>query len=135
MNVCDQIETLRPIGKVSCSIFHGSQILPRKERLKKNGYYEIPDDFWVALDREEAKAHILNSLCHHIEDGESILNEEEVSPLVGMYVESFPSNVVFYTNYEGSYECISNSFLDIAVIIENELGLVGLICIEDNQQP
>lgn len=132
MNICDSIERIRPIGKVTCSIFHGVQVLPKKKRLIKSGFVPLPDEYWVPIKKEEAQKLILQSICYHLEDDEKILEESKVFELISSFVESFSDESRFVTNFDGSFECISHSYLDIAVVIENSKGVLGLICIEDS---
>jgi hypothetical protein len=135
MKICESLKSIRPVGKVTCATFHGSQVLPRKSRIKKSGFYAIPDEFWLPVSIKAAKDLILKGICYHIEDDEKIVEEETVAPLVECLFDGFNKNISFYTNFNGSYECISHSFLDIIVLMENNNGVVGLVCIEDEQQP
>ena len=134
MNICESLERVRPIGKVTCSTYHGSQILPKKARLKKNGFYALSEEYWLPIDGIVSKKLLLESICYHLEDNEKVIEEKKVSGLVNALIDSFSEETKFYTNYDGSFECISNSFLDVAVIMENNDGVTGLVCIEDSQQ-
>ncbi|MES9942045.1 MAG: hypothetical protein ABW104_12495 [Candidatus Thiodiazotropha sp. 6PLUC2] len=135
MNICEKLSSSRPAGKVTCGMFNGSNILPRKARLKKLGFYVLPDYFWEKVSKNEAKNILLDSYCFHIEDHERLLNEEVMFPLIEGYVDSFSDDSLFYTNCKSGFECISNSFLDVAILVEGEKGVLGIVCIEDNQQP
>jgi len=135
MNICEYLEIIRPIGKVTCSTYHGSRVLPKKERLKKSGFNALSEEYWLPIDNTDTKKLLLESICYHLEDDEKIIEEGKVSDLVSTLIDSFSEETKFYTNYDGSFECISNSFLDVAVIMENNNGVIGLVCIEDSQQP
>jgi len=126
---------IRPVGKVTCSTFHGDQVLPKKARLKKSGYLVLQDEYWFEVDSEKSKSLLIKNICFHLEDDERLLDEVNVTSYVHALIDSFPIDTKFYTNYDGSFECISDSFLDVAVSIENSSGVIGLICIEDSQQP
>lgn len=135
MNICESLEKIRPIGKVTCSTFHGSQILPKKSRLKKSGFYALSEKFWLPIDVTGSKKLLLESICYHLEDDEKVIEEEKDEELINSLLDSFAEETKYFTNYDGSFECISNSFLDVAIIMENSNGVIGLVCIEDNQQP
>ena len=133
MNICESLSSIRPIGKVTCATFHGAQFHPRKARIKNLGFSNIPDELWLPISVEDAKDLALKSICFHIEDNEKILDESLVIPMIDGLFNGFTDSNCF-TNFDGSYECISNSFLDIAIMIENDKGVTGFICVEDNQQ-
>ncbi len=135
MNICDTIERIRPVGKVTCGSYHGSQIIGRKNRIQKLGFRPIPDVFWVELNKSEVTELLVRSLSCHIEDDERILNEDEVKPVVNGFIKMFGKGAIFFTNVSSGFECISTSFLDVAVLVENEKGVVGFVCIEDDQSP
>lgn len=135
MNICDSIESIRPVGKVTCGSYHGSQIINRKNRIKILGFRPIPDVFWVKLNKSEATELLIRSLSCHIEDNEKILNEDDVKPVVSGFIQMFEKGAKFFTNVSSGFECISTSFLDVAVLIENEKGVIGFVCIEDDQSP
>ncbi len=131
MHICESLRTIRPTGKVVCDVFHGSQVLPRKVRIRKCHYHAIPDELWSPISGADAQRLVLKSICYHVEDNETILDEDLVSPLVDELFNSFADDVSFFTNDD----CISHSIYDVAVIAENANGVVGLVCIEDDQQP
>lgn len=136
MDICARIESVRPKGKVTCKIFHGVEIASRKQVLRKLRFYALPDYFWAELEPEEAKETITRYLSECIEDGEQILPSIDVEGLSEAFISKLGSGVKFYTNCEGGYECISrSSYLDLAVIAESEAGMVGIICVEDNEKP
>lgn len=133
MNICEQIKSLRLIGNVTCVKYHGTQIFSLQERLKKLGFYGLSDSFWANIDKNRAIKLLTNSICYHLDSDEKLFDEIEVDFIVTSYVHSFPNDCVFKTNYNGGFECISNSFLDIAVVIEYDDGVLGFVCVEDNQ--
>jgi hypothetical protein len=135
VNICDTIESIRPVGKVTCGSYHGSQIIDRKNRIKNLGFRPIPDVFWVELNRSEVTELLVRSLSCHIEDDERILDEDNVKPIVIGFIEMFEKDEKFFSNATSGFECISTSFLDVAVLVENEKGVVGFVCIEDDQSP
>jgi len=135
MNICEALERIRPIGKVTCATFHGSQITDRKSQTKKLGYRPLSDSFWIPISEIEAEALLVQSISSHIEDDERILDEDEVKPIIASFIRMFPKDTKFFTNFDGGFECISHSYLDIAVTMENENGVVGFVCIEDDQAP
>jgi hypothetical protein len=90
MNICESVERIRPIGKVTCSTFHGSQVLAKKARLKRSGFYALSEEFWLLLDREGSKKLIIESICYHLDDNEKIMEKESVTELVNALIDSFP---------------------------------------------
>ena len=48
--------------------------------------------------------------------------------IVKSYVYSFPKDCVFKTNYNGGFECISNSFLDVALVVEMRWCIRFCVC-------
>ena len=134
MNICEQLSSIRPEGKVLSKVFHGSQILSLKTTLKREGYYALSDEFWEQISEAEATKLISESICYHLDSGDKLLEEEKVLPLVAEYFKMLPSNCTLKTNNKSGFECVSHSSLDVAVIAELN-GIVGLICIEDNESP
>tara|TARA_R110000868_G_scaffold266212_1_gene525078 strand:- start:295 stop:702 length:408 start_codon:yes stop_codon:yes gene_type:complete len=135
MNICDSLEGIRPIGKVTCGTYHGEQVLSKKSRLKKSGFFTLSEEFWLPIDRAASKNLLIKSFCYHLEDDEKIIEEDNVSDLISAFIDSFSEDTKYSTNYDGSFECISSSFRDIAIIMENNIGVTGFVCVEDSQQP
>jgi hypothetical protein len=132
MNICETLESMRPEGKAVFGIFHGSQILPRKERIKKYNYYNLPEEFWRVISLKEAEKALIESYCHHPETNRKLLNEADVEILIKDYLSTFPNEAEIRTN--DSLEPVSSSFYDTTILIELN-GVVGLVCIEDQQEP
>ncbi|SFC57030.1 hypothetical protein [Pseudoalteromonas denitrificans] len=47
--------------------------------------------------------------------------------MVNAFINGFSKECKFYTNYDGSFACISNSFLDVAIIMEDNDGVTGFV--------
>jgi len=133
MNICEKLKDIRPEGNVVCDIFNGRQVISRKERLKKYNYYNLPSELWLDISIDEAQQILENSFCFHLESEREILEKELVTPLIKGFLNALPKDAKIMTNYDGSFEPISNAFLDIAVIAELD-GVVGIICIEEKQE-
>ena len=132
MNICETLESMRPEGRAVFGIFHGSQILPRKERIKKYNYYNLSEEFWRVISLKEAETALIDSYCHHPETNRRLLDESDVEVLIKGFLSTFPSEAEIRTN--DSLEPVSNSFYDTTILIELN-GVVGLACIEDEQEP
>lgn len=135
MYISRALEEIRPKGKVTCKTFHGKEVVSKKNRLTKNGFYALPDEHWVLINEKQAKRILIDSFCYHLEDNEKILEECFVTPSINELMSSFSLETKFFTTFHSdSFECISNSFLDIAVIMENSDGVIGFVCVEDIEQ-
>lgn len=132
MYICHELERIRPEGKVTCKLFHGRQVVSRKMRLEVEGFYPLPGELWNPIDKGDAINLALKSLCYHLDSEKKLLDKEQVLTLVTAFLAVFSESSVFSTNYDGSFECISHSFLDIAILIENKSGVTGLLCVEDS---
>jgi len=132
MNICETLESMRPEGRAVFGIFHGSQILPRKERIKKYNYYNLPEEFWRVISLKEAEKALIESYCYHPESNRKLLEESDIEILIKDFLSTFPSEAEIRTN--DSLEAVSkNSFFDTTILIELN-GVVGLACIEDQQE-
>lgn len=132
MNICERIVTSRPKGKVTCHQYRGADVISRKDRLKRLGFYVLPDHLWNKIDSKTANRLIVESLCTDLIDDEKIIEEEKVVPLVNGFISAMPDNAEYFSNCNGGFEPISNSFLDVAIIVELR-GMVGFVCVEEFQ--
>lgn len=135
MDICTRIIEARSTGNICCGLYHGKNVIPRKDRFKAFGLAD-PTGWENELSKEEAENLIVNVLCRQLESGRKVIEREKAESLANAFVTSFPENAKFYSNrgVGSGPEPLSKSFIDTGVFCELN-GVVGLLWVCDEQEP
>jgi hypothetical protein len=139
--ICERIKEQRACGRTTCALFHGADIVSRKERLKSLGYRDIPERFWVTATRDEALNIVTDCLARDLAHDQEVMPPDQARQLAAAFLANFDDNAQFLTNSrrfladshpDGSYgwEPISHATFDTGVLVEAN-GVIGIVWAED----
>ena len=139
--ICERIKERRSRGRTTCALYHGADIVSRKERLKRLGYRGIPERLWVVATRDEALSIVTDCLARDLADDHEVMPEDEARDLAAAFLANFDDNAQFLTNSrrflisarsETGYGLspISHATFDTGVLVEAN-GVIGIVWVED----
>ena len=138
--ICERIKEQRTVGHTTCALFHGADIVSRKERLKRLGYRDIPERFWVNATRDEALSIVTDCLARDMAHDQEVMPEGQARELAAAFLANFDDNAQFLTNSRRfvanpdpagyGWEPISHATFDTGVLVEAN-GVVGIVWVED----
>ena len=139
--ICERIKEQRTVGHTTCALFHGADIVSRNERLKRLGYRDIPERFWVSATRDEALNIVTDCLARDMAHDQEVMPEHRARELAAAFLANFDDNARFLTNSRrfvaGSnpnagygWEPISHATFDTGVLVEAD-GVIGIVWVED----
>lgn len=115
-------------------------MLPRGERLERLGFRDIPEQSWIAIDRQEAATALTACLARGQAYDSPIMPLDQAREFAEAFVQRFEEDVRFLTNsgrflpdrddLDASWSPISTRTFDTGVLIEAD-GVVGILWMED----
>ncbi len=140
-SICERIKEQRTVGRTTCALFHGADIVSRNERLKRLGYRDIPERFWVSATRDEALNIVTECLAHDMAYDRDVMPEAQARELAAAFLANFDDNAQFLTNSRRfladftpdagyGWEPISHATFDSGILVEAN-GVIGIVWVED----
>ena len=139
--ICERVKEQRTVGHTTCALFHGADIVSRKERLKRLGYRDIPERFWVTATRDEALNIVTHCLARDLAHEQEVMPEGQARELATAFLANFDDNAQFLTNSRRfltdsppdagyGWEPVSHATFDTGVLVEAN-GVIGIVWVED----
>jgi hypothetical protein len=136
MKLATQIESIRPIGRVICGIYHGQEVVDVKDKLKSLGLEKSGFGVCSEIEKNKAKELAVDALSNHLWTEESIMAKTEAERAVDSFFSALPEEYKLFTNYMwGGVEPISHSFIDQGLLAVANEKLVGILWVLDDEEP